>query len=76
MSACFNVVNKEGDFCTWHSRLGHASSEVLYHIAKIPVDYNGHDCLICHIAIQCRTVFPSSSIKTSRILQLLHIDLW
>lgn len=76
MNFSFLGVNNDAESCNWHSRLGHVSNEVVSHIPSISFSCNKADCEICHLAKQCRTSFQSSSIKTKRILQLIHVDLW
>ena len=63
----------------WHLRLGHLPFSQLKHII---VDCPIKDCIdtsICKISPmskQTRLPFPSSSIKSNDVFQLIHIDLW
>ncbi|XP_056692153.1 uncharacterized protein [Spinacia oleracea] len=62
----------------WHMRLGH----VPYHKIKMVIDSLAaplaHDsiCQICPVAKQPRSSFPVSSIKSTKMFQMIHLDTW
>ena len=62
----------------WHLRMGHLSVPMLQHL---PV-FDSHSCTIdsicqiCPLAKQTRNVFPSSTTRSEKILQLIHVDTW
>ncbi|KAL2226638.1 UNVERIFIED_CONTAM: Retrovirus-related Pol polyprotein from transposon RE1 [Sesamum indicum] len=62
----------------WHLRLGHPSSIVMQNIPDVKTTTPSRDlnCEIGPIAKQHRLPFPSSSITSTSIFELLHTDLW
>nr|XP_009783139.1 PREDICTED: uncharacterized protein LOC104231782 [Nicotiana sylvestris]XP_016462976.1 PREDICTED: uncharacterized protein LOC107786055 [Nicotiana tabacum] len=75
-------ISKEvssNDMDLWHRKLGHVSTTVL----KKLLSANAQDisarldlCTTCPCAKQTRNPFPISSIRTSIIFELVHMDLW
>ena len=64
----------------WHQRLGHPSDQVL-HILKPSLNFNSptesdHLCDTCHKAKQTREPFPLSEHKSTKLGQLVHLDVW
>ncbi|KAL2249992.1 UNVERIFIED_CONTAM: Copia protein [Sesamum indicum] len=61
----------------WHSRLGHAGMDV---VKKLHLyDDNKTDqikCIVCPLAKQHRTTFPTSDSKTENAFDLVHVDVW
>ncbi|XP_058005394.1 retrovirus-related Pol polyprotein from transposon RE1 [Hevea brasiliensis] len=70
------ISSHVSDSYLWHQRLGHASESTFSHIAKIKFNGNHFSCDICPLAKQQRLPFPKSTINSSAIFQLLHLDLW
>lgn len=63
----------------WHWRLGHVPFRSLESMAKKFSSIscsNNHFCEICPQAKQTRLPFPSSAINTTRLFQLIHVDIW
>ncbi|CAL1379865.1 unnamed protein product [Linum trigynum] len=62
----------------WHSRLGHPSPEKLDLLHLVPSTRKSDKqlCSSCLRAKQPRLVFPSSSIRSSRPFDIIHIDIW
>lgn len=63
----------------WHMRLGHLpfpQLKIIKPSCSISECMNSIICQICPAARQCRKSFPHSSIKTSAVLEMLHIDIW
>ncbi|XP_052620925.1 uncharacterized protein LOC128126829 [Lactuca sativa] len=63
---------------TWHNRLGHPSDQVLSslrHRLKIGSEVLP-PCDICHKAKQTRESFPVSQHTTSKLGELIHLDVW
>ncbi|KAL2901944.1 Retrovirus-related Pol polyprotein from transposon RE1, partial [Bienertia sinuspersici] len=63
----------------WHLRLGHLPFSQLKHLLSpfdVGFSFDALICQICPAAKQSRLPFPTSSIKSTRAFQLLHIDLW
>lgn len=63
----------------WHLRLGHLPFSKIQHLFP---SLNGIDiskecfCTVCPMAKQTRNMFSRSSIKTTDIFQLVHVDIW
>lgn len=66
------------DLETWHNRLSHTNQRdvkrLLQHV-KIPYTKASFDCDACAQAKITREPFPPATCKTSRPLQLLHLDI-
>ena len=63
----------------WHLRLGHIPFSEIKHVIPdcfVTDCINNSLCQICPAAKQTRLSFPTSSIKSTKPFQLLHIDLW
>ena len=63
----------------WHLRLGHvpvSQLKVLFPTINVNKFHDSIFCTICLAIKQTRQPFPSSSIKTTRSFQLIHIDTW
>lgn len=63
----------------WHLRLGHLPFDKLKHIqptCSVKDCINSSICQICPKAKQTRLCFPDSSIKSTCIFQMLHVDIW
>ncbi|XP_075081948.1 uncharacterized protein LOC142166463 [Nicotiana tabacum] len=70
----FDVKNK-----LWHYRLGHLPLSNMKNISyvSVPSCFNfSTPCLICPMARQCKLSFPSSSISTKKVFELIHVDTW
>ncbi|KAH0657672.1 hypothetical protein KY289_026420 [Solanum tuberosum] len=72
------IVQREVDAALWHKRMGHAPMSVL---RRIPAFQNKScfiidKCDICPLARQTRVHFPVSVTKSSRLFELLHMDVW
>ena len=78
----YNVATKSqmiNDIKMWHLRLGHIPFHSLQMLFPDLQSVYIKDILFCTIyplAKQSRLSFSSSSIKTSVVFQLLHIDVW
>ncbi|KAJ9542639.1 hypothetical protein OSB04_029145 [Centaurea solstitialis] len=62
----------------WHSRLGHPAEPVM-NILKEKLQFYSNKippCDICHQAKQTRNKFENSSIKTTALGDLIHLDVW
>ncbi|XP_035832785.1 uncharacterized protein LOC110877381 [Helianthus annuus] len=71
--ACFN---KAETIKLWHSRLGHPADQAL-NVLNLKSDKANIDpCEVCHKAKQHRVPFPLSEHKTSRVGDLIHLDVW
>lgn len=69
----------DNDVKLWHLRLGHLPFQSLKHVfPNLNVkDVNDHYfCTVCPAARLTRQPFPISNIKTSRPLELIHLDVW
>lgn len=77
-SSCFHSVSMSSDVHIWHHRLGHMSTSEFKYIDCLASFH--HSCpSVCHVcprAKQHRLSFPLSSIKSSAIFELLHVDIW
>ena len=60
----------------WHCRLGHPSSQHMSHIQSLPCKGSISICQVCPQAKQHRNSFPSSSSRTNKIFEMLHVDIW
>ncbi|GJY03526.1 putative RNA-directed DNA polymerase [Tanacetum coccineum] len=63
----------------WHNRLGHPSDQVLKVLkGKFDISGNGMTapCDICHRAKQTREPFPISDHKTTKVGDIVHLDVW
>ncbi|GJY72121.1 ribonuclease H-like domain-containing protein [Tanacetum coccineum] len=64
----------------WHQRLGHPADQVL-DVLKTALNLNSHYvsdhlCDTCNKAKQTREPFPLSDHKSTKIGQLVHLDVW
>lgn len=82
VSVCKNLVmhvNKT-NLCLWHKRPGHPSKRVMKSMFKIMhvkidlSDFSFHED--CHFDKHKQNRVPSSSSRASRVLELVHSDLW
>ena len=76
LPACNNAKN-DGISLLWHQRLGHASYRTIHHLpvcTHLPVQ--SHPCHVCPLAKKSRLPFPTSTIRTSKCFDILHIDIW
>ncbi|CAH9097073.1 unnamed protein product [Cuscuta epithymum] len=68
------------EFELWHRRMGHPSDRVLKLLPVIASSSSqkklNKACEVCPQAKQVRDSFPASNNKASRILELIHCDLW
>ncbi|XP_060190455.1 uncharacterized protein LOC132619625 [Lycium barbarum] len=67
------------DINLWNKRLGHTLSVVLNKLFAISVQHIKEkiiNCSVCPCAKQIRLPFPSNSIKSNSIFDLIHIDVW
>lgn len=63
----------------WHLRFGHLQfhqTKFVQPSCDIKDCVKNTICQICPIAKQTRNSFPSRNIKSSSVLELLHVDLW
>lgn len=81
-SSCFshsnNSCNTVVNGMTWHSRLGHLP---LYKLKQLHIFYNTHvsqfqHCDICPQSRQQSLPFSKSSITSTKIFDLIHINTW
>lgn len=75
--SCPVITRTVSDVSLWHMRLGHLPLSVMkfFNFIKHPSE----STLICHVcpqAKQTRSTFPTSSIKTKGLFDLIHIDTW
>lgn len=73
------VLKNKEDSRLWHLRLGHTSLKTMKHIPSLEnkvEDDVQEDCMICPLAKLCRLKFPVSMTKSSRVLELFHLDVW
>ena len=67
-------------FKLWHLRLGHPSDRVVKLVPAVRSSTSrkklNKACVVCPQAKQTRSCFPLSDNKASRILELIHCDLW
>ncbi|GKB53758.1 putative RNA-directed DNA polymerase, partial [Tanacetum coccineum] len=64
----------------WHQRLGHPADQVL-DVLKTTLNLDSHSnsdhlCDTCNKAKQTREPFPLSNHKTTKIGELVHLDVW
>ncbi|KAJ0470826.1 putative RNA-directed DNA polymerase [Helianthus annuus] len=71
--ACFN---KAETIKLWHSRLGHPADQALNVLNLKDDKTNTEPCEVCHKAKQHRVPFPLSEHKTSKVGDLIHLDVW
>ncbi|CAH9108426.1 unnamed protein product, partial [Cuscuta epithymum] len=77
-----NSVHASGlsDFELWHRRLGHPSDRVIrllpHFVTSSSVKKLNKACEVCPQAKQVRDSFTINSFRASRILELVHCDLW
>ncbi|XP_047256247.1 uncharacterized protein LOC124889004 [Capsicum annuum] len=72
-----NVANNQmpSNGTLWHRRLRHAPMKVLKSIDDFQnVQFTDHICTVCPIAKQSRLPFPTSSIVSSCVFDLIHAD--
>lgn len=72
------LANVNSDVTLWHNRLGHlpfSNMKFIPNIASIFPD-SSRICDICANSRQTRTTFPSSSISSKKIFDLIHVDTW
>ncbi|XP_049350380.1 uncharacterized protein LOC125815000 [Solanum verrucosum] len=86
-SSCFthacpsfaNVSNHtHDDELLWHARLKHVPFVKMKNISTIPVHFSPKQpftCNICPMARQTRMPFPESITTTTKVFELLHVDL-
>ena len=63
----------------WHMRLGHPSPFRLKLVSHLLPSKNvlfDNNCTVCPMAKQTRFTFPSSSVLTHALFELLHCDIW
>lgn len=63
---------------TWHSRLGHPAEQAL-NVLKVHLNLDNGllpPCEICHRAKQTRESFPISQNVSTKVGELIHIDVW
>lgn len=61
----------------WHARLGHVSFKRLRHVDGVAkCDYTELMCPVCPVAKQTRLSFPTSTITSEHVFDLIHVDLW
>jgi len=66
-------------FTTWHNKLGHMSHskmKPIFDFLKLQSNKAKLICDICSKAKQHRLPFPVSSITSTCIFELIHIDTW
>lgn len=74
--ACLSTIDKAK---LWHLRLGHLPfSQINHLLPDCHVKACSLDivCQVCPAAKQSRKPFPTSSIKTTKPFELLHVDVW
>ncbi|KAJ8767701.1 hypothetical protein K2173_020641 [Erythroxylum novogranatense] len=60
----------------WHARLGHVSFKRLKHVDGVAhCDYTELMCPVCPVAKQTRLSFPTSTISSVQVFDLIHVDL-
>jgi len=67
------------DHRLWHLRLGHPSLKVMQHLPMLQNKVDEavqEECMVCPLAKQCRLKFPSSVTQTSKMFELVHLDVW
>ncbi|KAL6576051.1 hypothetical protein OROHE_000522 [Orobanche hederae] len=72
-------VDKEiSDLVMWHNRMGHPSEKVVKLLAPVRNCRGSLNkaCEVCFRAKHPRDSFPLSDSKSSRIFELVHVDLW
>lgn len=66
-------------FDLWHFRLGHVPSSKIQQLSSIDSSIkttsNDH-CSVCPLAKHKRLPFPSSTTTTTRIFDIIHVDVW
>ncbi|XP_021723133.1 uncharacterized protein LOC110690580 [Chenopodium quinoa] len=75
-SACLSAVE---DAKLWHLRLGHlpfSQIKLIRPECDVTACMQNTFCQVCPVAKQTRSSFPISSIKTSAVFELIHIDVW
>ncbi|XP_070004346.1 uncharacterized protein [Nicotiana sylvestris] len=63
----------------WHYRLGHmplSNMKKFSDVSVLSCFTHSTPCLICPMARQFKLPFPSSSISTKKIFELIHVDTW
>ena len=62
----------------WHQRLGHPSNKAfaLFPSFSTNNSCDVNDCLVCPLAKQTRSPFPSSEISTKSPFEMIHVDIW
>ncbi|XP_070035124.1 uncharacterized protein [Nicotiana tomentosiformis] len=63
----------------WHNRLGHVPFIKIWKISTIPANFPPKQpfiCSICPMARQAKLPFPERTTSSTKILELLHVDLW
>ncbi|GJQ90578.1 ribonuclease H-like domain-containing protein [Tanacetum coccineum] len=84
-NACKIVSNNCIAFCfvskpLWHQRLGHPTDQVLDALkTTLNLDSystSDHLCETCNKAKQTRELFPLSDHKSTKISELVHLDVW
>jgi len=64
-------------FVTLHARLGHTSLSKMQHLPCCPNNVpSAFTCDICVLAKMHRLPFNRSTIKSTHLFQLIHMDLW
>lgn len=78
-NSCFSFSNSNVKGKLWHYRLGHMPLSSMRNIASILVSSISNftdPCVICPMARQSKLPFPSSSISTKSVFELIHVDTW
>lgn len=73
------TTKEEKSFELWHNRMDHPSAKVVGLLPSISVSVSSNlnkACDVCLRAKQTRDYFPISMNKTSKIFELIHVDLW
>nr|XP_016452627.1 PREDICTED: uncharacterized protein LOC107777154 [Nicotiana tabacum] len=76
-NSCFAFSDSNVKEKPWHYRLGHMPWSNMKKISNVSVPScfnHSTPCLICPMASQSKLPFPSSSISTKKIFDLIHVD--
>ena len=73
------LFSRDNEDLLWHNRLGHVPFAKMKAIDSIPANFKTKQpfvCPICPMSRQTRLPFPKSTTHSTKLFELLHVDLW
>nr|XP_009774503.1 PREDICTED: uncharacterized protein LOC104224521 [Nicotiana sylvestris] len=79
LRTCFSFSDSIVKEKVWHYRLGHMPFSNMKNVSSVSISKSSKfftPCVICPMARQSKLPFPSSSISTKKVFELIHVDIW